>query len=166
MQIEPGMTVADFGSGSGAYVLAIAERLAHSGHVYAIDVQQELLRRIKNESHKRGYKNVEIVWSDLDRPHGSKLADNYVDRVLISNLLFQVEDKAVLLAEAFRILRPHGLLIIVDWSESFGGMGPHKRDVVKKEEALALATRAGFESLREFDAGAHHYGLIGLRPRL
>ncbi len=166
MEIEPGMTVADFGAGSGAYVLAIAERLAHSGHVYAIDVQQELLRRIKNESHKRGYKNVEIVWSDLDRPHGSKLADHFCDRVLISNLLFQVEDKATLLQEAYRILRPHGLLIIVDWSESFGGMGPHKKDVVNKDQAIKLAKHAGFESLRDFDAGAHHYGLICLRPRI
>lgn len=166
MEIEPGMTVADFGAGSGAYVLAIAERLAHAGHVYAIDVQQDLLRRIKNESHKRGYKNVEIIWSDLDRPHGSKLADNFVDRVLISNLLFQVDDKSVLLAEAYRILRPHGLLVIVDWSESFGGMGPHKNDVVKKDEAIRFVKHAGFESLREFDAGAHHYGLIALRPRI
>ncbi len=166
MHIEPGMTVADFGAGSGAYVLAIAERLAHAGRIYAIDVQQDLLRRIKNESHKRGYKNVETVWSDLDHPHGSKLADNHVDRVLISNLLFQVEDKAVLLAEAFRILRPRGLVIIVDWSESFGGIGPHKNDVVDRDTAMALATAAGFESLRGFDAGAHHYGLIGAKPRV
>lgn len=159
------MIVADFGAGSGAYVLAIAERLSHAGHVYAIDVQQDLLRRIKNDAHKRGYKNVEIIWSDLERVHGSKLADNFVDRVLISNLLFQVEDKDVLLREAYRILKRSGLLAIVDWSESFGGMGPHKDVVVNKDAAVVLAKRAGFESLREFDAGAHHYGLIGIKPK-
>jgi ubiquinone/menaquinone biosynthesis C-methylase UbiE len=164
MDIEPGMIVADFGSGSGAYVHAIAERLAHAGHVYAIDVQQELLRRIKNESHKRGYKNVEIVWSDLERPYGSRIADNHVDRVLISNLLFQLEDKDVLMSEAYRILKPEGLLAVVDWSESFGGMGPHKNDVVKKSAALAHMKKAGFEQVREFEAGAHHYGLISKKP--
>lgn len=164
MEIEPGMTVADFGAGSGAYVLSIAERLAHAGHVYAIDVQQELLRRIKNDTHKRGYKNVEIVWGDLERPHGSRIAANHVDRVLISNLLFQLEDKDIPLHEAYRILKPDGLLIIVDWSESFGGMGPQKNDVVKKEAALQLSKKAGFEFVREFDAGAHHYGLISKKP--
>ncbi len=164
MDIQPGMIVADFGSGSGAYVLAIAERLAHAGHVYAIDVQQDLLRRIKNESHKRGYKNVEIVWSDLERPYGSKIADNHADRVLISNLLFQLDDKDVLFSEAYRILKPDGLLAVVDWSESFGGMGPHKSAVVKKEKALSCAEKAGFEPVREFDAGAHHYGLIYKKP--
>ncbi len=166
MQIEPGMTVVDFGSGSGAYVLAIAECLAHSGRVYAVDVQQDLLRRTKNEAHKRGYKNVETVWSDLERSHGSKLADNLADRVVISNLLFQVEHKDVVLQEAYRILRPNGILAVVDWSESFGGMGPHKNDVVTKEKAIKMIKHVGFESLTDFDAGAHHYGLLALRPRL
>lgn len=164
LQIEPGMIVADFGAGSGAYVLAIAERLAHAGHVYAIDVQQELLRRIKNDAHKRGYNNVEIVWSDLERPYGSKLADGFVHRVLVSNLLFQLQDKAVIIAEAYRILKPDGLLGIVDWSESFGGIGPHKNDVVKKEKAIQCAVAAGFEPVHEFEAGAHHYGLIFKKP--
>lgn len=158
------MVVADFGAGSGAYVLTIAEWLAHAGHVYAVDVQQELLRRIKNESHRRGYKNVEIVWGDLERPNGSKIAHNHCDRVLISNLLFQLEDKDVVMREAYRILKPDGLLAIIDWSESFGGMGPHKNDVVKKEGAIHHAQKAGFVPVHEFEAGAHHYGLIFKKP--
>ena len=162
--IEPGMVVADFGSGSGAYVLLIAERLAHSGHVYAIDVQQDLLSRIKNETHRRGYTNVETVWGDLEISHGSKIVANHVDRVLISNLLFQHEDKDIPLREAYRILKPNGLIAIVDWSESFGGLGPQKQDVVKKEAAVNHVTAAGFELVREFEAGAHHYGLIGKKP--
>ncbi len=161
--VAPGMTVADFGSGSGAYVFAIANRLSNEGHVYAIDVQQDLLRRIKNEAHKKGYKNVEIIWSDIEKEGGSKMAKQHLDLVLVSNLLFQVEHKDVALREAWRILKPKGRLAIIDWSESFGGMGPVKKDVVRKEKALELAESAGFELMSEFDAGAHHYGLI-LRP--
>lgn len=158
--IMPGMAVADFGAGSGAYVLAIGERLKGKGHVYAIDVQQDLLRRIKNEAHKRGFKNVEIVWSDLELPGGSKIADKHADLVLISNLLFQLDDKSAVLAEAWRILKPMGRLAIIDWSESYGGLGPIKKHVVKKERAIELAEGAGFRFAAEFDAGAHHYGLI------
>ncbi|MFA7309469.1 MAG: methyltransferase domain-containing protein [Candidatus Paceibacterota bacterium] len=163
LSIEPGMTVVDFGSGSGAYVLAIAERLKNKGHVYAIDVQQDLLRRTKNETHKKGYTNVEVIWSDLEKPMSSKIADRHVDVVLVSNLLFQLEDKTAPLTEAWRILKPAGKLAVIDWSESFGGMGPVKNEVVNKELALALAKTAGFELVSEFNAGAHHYGLI-LRP--
>ena len=158
--IEPGMKVADFGSGSGIYVLYIAEALANSGHVYAIDVQRDLLQRLRNEAHRRGFKNVEIIWADLERPEASKIADQKLDLVLISNLLFQLEDKATVLKEAWRILKPSGRLAIIDWSESFGGMGPIKQEVVAREKAIELARTCGFGLLREFPAGAHHYGLV------
>lgn len=158
--VEPGMSVADFGSGSGIYVLHIAEELLHSGRVYAIDVQRDLLRRVKNEANRRGFKNVDVIWTDLEHPGSSKLADKTLDLVLISNLLFQVENKAAVLAEAWRVLKPSGRLAIIDWAESFGGLGPVKTDVVPKEKALTLAKESGFEFQREFSAGAHHYGLI------
>ena len=111
--VEPGMKVADFGSGSGAYVLAIAEALAGSGQVYAIDIQKDLLRRTKNEAEKKGYKNVEILWADLEAPLGSKIADDALELVLVSNLLFQIEDKRQVLHEAKRILRPNGRLAVM-----------------------------------------------------
>ena len=160
LQVEPGMTVADFGSGSGAYVLAIAERLEGSGRVYAIDVQRDLLRRTKNDAHKRGFKNVDIIWGDLEQSGGSKLGNHSLDLVLVSNLLFQVERKEAVFEEAHRILRPHGRLAVVDWNESYSGMGPEKKDVVEKAYCTALAENSGFVLQKEFEAGAHHYGLV------
>src|SRR5260221_472491 len=81
--LEHGMHIADFGSGSGHYVLAIAEWLAGSGHVYAVDVQQDLLKRTQNEATKRGLKNVSVIWTDLETRRSSKIADRHVDIVLI-----------------------------------------------------------------------------------
>ncbi len=158
--IEHGMKVADFGAGSGAYVLAMAERLEKSGKVYAVDIQKDLLRRIHNEAQARGYTNVEIVWGDLETLQGSKIADDTLDVVLISNLLFQLEDKAIVIEEGKRILKPGGRLVIIDWSESFGGLGPQKDDVVARDEAYQLVHEAGLLFQKEFPAGAHHYGLI------
>ncbi|MEY4747464.1 MAG: hypothetical protein RLZZ416_513 [Candidatus Parcubacteria bacterium] len=163
LSVEPGMAVADFGAGSGHYVMEIAQRLANIGHVYAIDVQRDLLQRIKNEAHRRGFKNVEVIWADLEEADASKIADGKIDLVLVSNLLFQVPDKIMILREAVRILRPHGRCAIIDWSESFGGMGPQKGDVVTKDAALALARSVGLAFEKEFSAGAHHYGLLFTR---
>jgi ubiquinone/menaquinone biosynthesis C-methylase UbiE len=146
------MSVADFGSGSGAYVWPLSEALANSGNVFAIDIQQDLLRRIHNEAHKRGLNNVKIIWADLEAPKASKIAERALDLVLISNLLFQIERKQAVLAEARRILKPSGKLIVIDWSDSF----------VTKEAALALLPRSGFEITDEFKAGAHHWGLLAL----
>lgn len=158
--IQHSMKVADFGAGSGAYVHAIAEQLEGSGRIYAIDIQKDLLRRIHSESVKRGHKNVEILWGDLETPGGSKLAGGLLDFVLISNLLFQIEDKAAVIGEAKRIVKDGGRVAIIDWSESFGGLGPQRGDVITKEAALALARDAGLTFQKEFKAGAHHYGLI------
>lgn len=158
--VQPGMRVADFGSGSGAYVLAIAKELNNSGHVYAIDVQKDLLRRTKNEADKLGYKNVEILWGDLEAENGSKIAHDTIDLVLISNLLFQVEDKLQVMAEAKRIVRPNGRVAVIDWSDSYGGMGPTKEDIIPKSDVLTLAQSVELTFVEEFDAGAHHFGLV------
>lgn len=157
--IEPGMKIADFGAGSGAYVNLIAEALLGSGTVYAVDIQKDLLRRIKNEATKRGHKNVEIIWGDVEEEGGSKLG-SVLDLVLISNLLFQVRDKTGVMLEAARALRSGGRIAIIDWSESFDGMGPQEEAVVTKEDAYEYARKTGLTFVREFSAGAHHYGLI------
>jgi ubiquinone/menaquinone biosynthesis C-methylase UbiE len=157
--LEPGMKVADFGSGSGAYVNLIAGALLGSGTIYAVDIQKDLLRRIKNEAERAGHKNVEILWGDLEESGGSKLG-SVLDLVLVSNLLFQVRDKQAVVDEAARVLKPNGRVAIIDWSESFGGLGPTGEMVVTKEAAYECARKAGLMFVREFPAGAHHYGLI------
>lgn len=161
--IESGMSVADFGVGSGHYVWPIAEAIGVSGQLFAIDVQQELLKRIHNEARKRGLKNVKIIWADLEKPKASKLADGSLDLVLISNLLFQLDGKHAVLREAKRALKLSGSLAVIDWSESFNSMGPDRKSVVTKETGRSLIRESGFEIVREFPAGAHHWGLIA-RP--
>lgn len=158
--VAHGMHVADFGAGSGAYALAFAEELGGTGIVYAVDVQKDLLRRLHNDAAKLGLHNIQILWGDLEVPGGSKITDTHIDLVLISNLLFQLEDKRAVIAEAKRILKKGGRLAIIDWSESFGGMGPRPEAVVTKEEAYELGHKAGLTFQKEFSAGAHHYGLI------
>lgn len=158
--VRPGMVVADFGAGSGAYVIHIAEQLQGEGIIYAIDVQNDLLRRIKNDAEQRGLKVVHTIWGDIEKSEGSKLADKCADVVLMSNVLFQLDDKRAGFAEARRILKDDGKLAVIDWTASHAGIGPHPRDVVHKDAAIVLARESGFEVASEFAAGSHHYGLL------
>lgn len=162
--IEPGMTVADFGAGSGHYTFAIAQMLQGSGRVYAIDVQRDLVRRIKNEAIVRNVSNVvEAVAGDIEKPHGSRLADQSIDVVLVSNTLFALEDPVACLREAHRVLKPSGHLVLIDWSGSFNHMGPHPKHVISEDKAVEIARQARFAFLDTFEAGAHHWGLV-LKP--
>jgi ubiquinone/menaquinone biosynthesis C-methylase UbiE len=157
--ITPGKVVADFGAGSGAYVLAIAEYLKGSGRIYAVDIQKDLLSRLGNEA-KRSNLEINLLWGDLEKPQGSSLGDESVDVVLVSNILFQVDNKEAVLREARRIVRPRGHVAIIEWSDSFGGLGPTSNHVLRKENAQNIADAVGLSLIDEFPAGSHHYGLL------
>jgi len=157
---KDGAKVADFGAGSGAYTMALAEAVGSRGEVYAVDIQQNLLSRIAHTAEAHGYENVKIVWGDIEEVHGVHIRDEAMDMVVIANTLFQVDDKHRVLQEAWRVLKPNGTLVIIDWDDSFRGLGPRQEDVVTRHAASMLAVDNGFVVQKHFDAGAHHYGLI------
>lgn len=158
--ITSGMSVADVGTGSGEYALALAQQVGHDGRVYAIDVQKELLSKIKNVALTEGFGNVEVVWGDIEKESGAGLSDNSVDLSLVANSLFQFEDKKTAMFEIVRITRPTGKIVIIDWEDSFGGLGPKPEDVFSAGEAEKLLGEFGFKNVSKVPAGDHHYGLI------
>lgn len=158
--LKLGSSVADLGSGSGHHSLALAGAIGEKGKVYAVDIQKDLLTKLKSEANQRGFFNIEVVWGDVEKIGGSRIKAEFLDAVLISNLLFQVEQKEVLIKEACRILKRNGRLLLIDWTDSFGGLGPSGVAVVSKEKARELFLQNGFAFDHEIQAGEHHYGLI------
>ena len=158
--ILPGMDIADFGAGSGAYTIAVAKALLSTGRVYAIDTQKELLTKLKNTSARLGLYNVEVIWGDIEKLNGTKLGEVSVDMVLLCNVLFQLEDKSNIIQDIKRILKPTGRVLVVDWADSFGGIGPKPEVVIKPEVVKEKFEKEGFHLDREISAGAHHYGMI------
>ena len=159
--LQYGMRVADFGAGSGFYSLAAARAVGPHGHVYSIDVQKDILSKIKNDSIKAGLSNIEIHWGDIERLGGSKLKDSSIDAVIMSNVLFQMPDKQTPVLEAKRILHPKtGKILVVDWNDSSGGVGPQGEHLFPQDKARDLFEKAGFAFDSSISAGDHHYGLI------
>ncbi|MBX4215498.1 methyltransferase domain-containing protein [Candidatus Parcubacteria bacterium] len=160
LSVNEGDHVADLGAGSGAYALAAAKLAGGSGRVYAVDVQKDMLTKLKNEAASRGIHNLEIIWGDAEAVNGTKLAPHAVDRAIISNVLFQAESKEGLVKEARRILKPNGLALVVDWSGSYGGIGPKEDHVVPPALARRLFSTNGFAEVKEVAAGDYHYGIL------
>jgi len=158
--IRLGSVVVDLGSGSGHYAKVSARVVGESGKVYAVDIQKDMLTRLKNDAGKEGFKNIEIVWGDIEKMGGTKLKDELADTALITNLMFQIEDKPSVAKEAFRIVKHGGKLLVVDWTDSFGGLGPHEEVVFSEGKALELFGNAGFVKEKNIEAGEHHYGII------
>ncbi len=147
--------VADLGAGSGFYTIAAATMVLQ-GKVYAVELEKDFLPTIKNKAKDAGLKNVECFWGDVERIGGTKIGDSIVDVVIASNILFQLEQKEKFVAEANRILKPGGRLLLVDWSEGT----PLQKTIVPKEKAKELFTAKGFTFDRDIPAGDHHYGMI------
>jgi ubiquinone/menaquinone biosynthesis C-methylase UbiE len=163
--IQPGDTVADFGAGSGHYSFATARAVLGGGRVIAIDIQKDLLTRLKREAQAQGLGNIDIIWGDFEAPGGSQLKDESVDMVILANTLFQVSHRDTVLKEALRVLKRGGRLLLVDWEDSFGGIGPKPADVLPKIVAQELVRAHGFTLERELKvAGEHHYAFIAQKP--
>lgn len=164
-KLGEGMHVADLGVGTGVQALAALKAVGESGSVYAIDVQKDLLSKVKKEAEAEGFKNLHVIWSDLESEHATTLANGFLDAVIVSNVLFQIEARDRFMKEVARILRPGGKVLIVDWTDSFGGMGPHTDAVFGKNSARTLAEQNGLVFEQDVDAGSHHYGMICRKPR-
>jgi ubiquinone/menaquinone biosynthesis C-methylase UbiE len=158
------MKVADLGAGSGHYAAAAAAIVNPGGKVYAVEIQQDLHKHIKEHAHERHSHIIEPVWGDIERLGGSRLRDQSIDAVILANVLFQVENRFGVLAEVKRIIRPGGKLLVVDWAGPYGGMGPAAEKVVPEHEAEALFINGGFHKERSLRAGPHHYGIIFNAP--
>lgn len=164
--LREGMRIADLGTGSGHYALALAGAVGHDGKVYAVDVHEDMLTHVRSAADARGLRNIETIWGNIEKPGGTKLREHTLDAVVLSNTLFQVEHKDAVLAEVKRILKPGGRLLVIDWAGAYGGMGPKPDHVVSEHAAEELFITGGFHKLKDFRAGPHHYAIVFTAPTI
>jgi len=156
--IKEGDIVADFGAGSGFFLKILSKAVGSEGRVYACEIQKHLVEKIGEFIRLNNLSNVHPLWCDLEEINGIKINDNSLDAGLLVNTLFQFEKKEAAIKEIRRTLRQGGVLHVIDWSESFGGLGPRPQDVITKDRAIALFESLEFMLEREYEAGDHHYG--------
>jgi len=160
--LSEGMKVADLGAGTGYYSIAAGRRVGNGGRIYAVEVQKDLLGRLASNATAEKVHNVEVVWGSIDTIGGTKLHDGIIDRVILANTLFQIEqaDRDGLALEIKRILKPGGKLLLVDW---LPGSPLSPKNCVPRIIAENLFNKNGFALEKAFTAGDHHYGLVFAR---
>ena len=159
------MSFADFGCGAGYFTIPAAKMVGDHGHIYAVDVLKDVLEDIRGKAKVEGLRNIKTIWADLEIPGSTKLPDHSVDMVFLSHVFYQSDKHSPILAEAARVVKPEGKIVLIEWRRVEAPFGPPLEARVSKKESIALAGEVGLHVDSEFKAGSYHYGLI-LKPGL
>jgi len=159
-ELEPGMRVADLGSGSGYFTVEIAKAVEEGGAVTAVDILDTALETVRDRALDAGIRNVELVRANLEVIGSTYLADDSQDFVLLANVLFQNDQKLGVIREAKRILRPGRRMVIIDWEKGSGGLGPPEEYRIPKESILELVRQEGFTYEKDVSVDAYHFGTM------
>ena len=149
-----GERVLDLGSGGGMDVLLSARRVGPAGHAYGVDMTDEMLALAERNRARAGAANATFLRGSIDSvplPGGS------VDVVISNCVINLAEDKAAVLREAHRVLRPGGRLAVADMVQ-VEALAPEVRaapemwsacvaGALEVEEYRALLLAAGFEAV-------------------
>ncbi|MFN2509719.1 MAG: methyltransferase domain-containing protein [Chthoniobacterales bacterium] len=140
--LKEGSRVADIGAGSGWFSVRAARRVGKSGVVYAVEINRDYLRHIKQRAAREKLPNVRAV---LGKPDDPRLPPRSVDAVLLLKAYHEVAKPTALLQQLRAAMRPGAVLGIIDRN---GNGSDHGLDlaIVTKEAAAA-----GFELAQQFD---------------
>lgn len=163
--LKPGEVVVDLGSGAGFDCFLSANRVGPEGRVIGVDMTHAMLAKARKNAEKGGYANVEFRLGEIEN---LPVADDTAD-IVISNCVINLStDKPRVFAEALRVLKPGGRLMVSDLVLTAPLPESVRRSVeayagcisgaMLREDYLGAMRGAGFEDVEVVSEGTYPIG--------
>lgn len=147
MAIDPEDIIADIGAGSGYHVFKMA-KLAESGLIYAVDIQDEMLEEISNRKERDQIKNVRV------RKGGEKninIAENSLDKVLMVDVYHEFNYPAEMLVSIKKALKADGKLFLIEYRGEDESVPIKELHKMTETQAIKEMQAAGMKLYRNID---------------
>ena len=148
LAIEPGMSIADVGAGTGLYSRLFARAVGKNGKVYAVDIAANFVEHIQRSAQAQGLHNITGIVSNQQ---DTKLAANSVDLVFVCDTYHHFEYPQTMLASIRQAMREKARLVIIDFVKQPGQSSDWIMTHVRadKHTTIEEIQRAGFKLVAE-----------------
>jgi predicted methyltransferase len=151
--IKPRSVVADVGAGEGYFTFRLAARVGPEGKVYAEDILEDKLAKVRARAAKEGLRQIEVILGASNDP---RLPAETLDAILVVNAYHEMREYDAMLEGMYRGLKPGGLLVIIDSPIPPGGPRENyfKDHRIPEQLVREDAARNGFRFVRQ-EPGFH-----------
>jgi len=157
LDLVPGQRFVDLACGTGRYSLETAKRLGDSGQVHAVDLWTQGIAALDRTIREQSVTNIATHVADISRC--VPLAGGSFDACLLAAVLHDLaeEGQEGALREAARLLKPRGILTVVEFKKTADGPGPPAGIRIAEPELERKVTGRGFSLRRCEDLGPFMY---------
>jgi SAM-dependent methyltransferase len=163
--LKEGETVLDLGSGAGFDCFLAAREVGPAGSVIGVDMTPEMIEKARGNARKGGYRNVEFRLGEIER---LPAADGSVDAVISNCVINLSTAKESVFAEAYRVLKPGGRVMISDLvlsrdlpeglARSLAAYAGCIAGAIRKDDYIHLLEKAGFRDVRVVQERRFEFG--------
>ena len=161
LDLQKGISFLDVACGRGAYCLAASEIVGEKGRVYGVDLWEEGIELLKAAADEKSAGNIDALVSDAGKQ--IPIDDHSIDVCLMATVLHDfVEDQIEkeVLDEIVRVIKPSGILAIMEFMKIDGPPGPPRHIRLSPEQVDDMLTPFGFMQEGIVDVGPYNYLML------
>ncbi|GAA4465696.1 class I SAM-dependent methyltransferase [Novipirellula rosea] len=148
LQLTEGMVVCDLGCGNGYWTLPMAKKVGESGRVLAVDIQREMLQKLRVRGAKAKLRNIEPILGKVDDPN---LPLGEVDLILMVDVYHEFSHPESMLWHMHRALKPNGVIALLEYREEDPSVPIKPLHKMSKNQIMKEYEKNHFKLVKEYN---------------